>query len=104
MFDQMIKFVASEIVLDEYGDQKRKTTERIVWAELKSISQNEFYQAHAIGMKPELKFKLADYLEYRNEKHLKYKEFGELEEQTYTVIRTHRTGNELEIICKRGAE
>ena len=104
MYDQPIKLVASEKKIDEYGDIDREINERTVFAELKSVSQTEFYQANALGLKPELKFKIPDYLEYQNEKQIKYQAFGEDKEETYTVIRTFRTGNELEIVCKRGVE
>lgn len=104
MYDQVIKLVASTKMLDEYGDQNATRTERQVFAALKSIGQSEFYQAQALGLKPELKFILPDYLEYQNEKHLKYRGFNETEEQIYSVIRTFRSGNELEIVCKRGVE
>lgn len=104
MYDQPIKLISNLKEINEYGDHVAAPTERTVFAELKSVGQSEFYQAHALGLKPELKFKIADYLEYRNEKQLKYKDFGELEEQIYSVIRTFRDGNELEIVCKRGVD
>ena len=104
MYDQLIKLVTSKKTLDDHGDHVVEHTERQVLAELMSIGQSEFYQAQAVGLKPELKFKLPDYLEYQNEKHLKYQGFNETEEQLYTVIRTFRNGNELEIVCKRGVD
>ena len=104
MYDSVITLVNVQKNVDEYGDMDIKETERRVFAELKSIGQTEFYQAQALGLKPEIKFKLSDYLEYQNEKYLKYKGFNEKEEQIYSVIRTYRNGNELEIVCKRGVE
>ena len=104
MYDQVIKLVSSEKTVDEFGDHVVKKTERPVMAELMSVGQSEFYKAQAIGLKPDLKFKLSDYLEYQNEKHLKYQGFNETEELKYTVIRTYRKGNELEIVCKRGVD
>lgn len=104
MYDQVIKLIKSEKAIDEYGDTVVSQTERTVFAELKSIGQSEFYQAQALGLKPEIKFKFSDYLDYQNEKHIKYQGFNEAEEQIYSVIRTFRDGNELEIVCKRGVE
>jgi len=104
MYDQQIKLITSIKKIDEYGNQEVAQIERTVFAELKSIGQNEYYQARAQGLKPELKFKLPDYLEYQNEEHIKYQGFGESEERIYNVIRTYRDGNELELVCKRGVD
>lgn len=104
MYDQRIKLVSVIKDTDDYGDTVTTTQEREVSAELKSIGQAEFYQAHAVGLKPELKFVLPDYLEYQGEKILKYQDFNEAEEQEYSIIRTFRNGNELEVVCKRGVD
>lgn len=55
-------------------------------------------------MKPEIKFVLADYLEYKYEPIIRYQAFNETEEKEYSVIRTYRNGNQIEIICQRGVE
>ena len=60
-------------------------------ATLRSIGQSEFYQAHAAGYKPELKFVLADYLDYNGEDLVKHD--GTL----YRDLRTFRNGLELEL-------
>lgn len=61
-------------------------------ATLRSIGQSEFYQAHAAGYKPELKFVLADYLDYNGEDLVKH------EGRLYRVLRTFRNGLELELV------
>lgn len=104
MYNEVIKLVAEAKSVDEYGDTIAVETERKVFAELKSIGQSEFYQAHAVGLKPEIKFVLSDYLEYANEKIVKYQAFNQTEEEAYTVLRTYRNGNELELVCKRGID
>ena len=104
MYDQIIKLVSETYQIDEYGDKVADRTERTIFAELKSIGQSEFYQAQAVGLKPELKFVLPDFLEYQGEKSLKFQDFNETEEQEYSIIRTYRNGNELEIVCKRGVD
>ena len=76
---------------DDYGDLVVQETTREVFGRLGSISQAEFYQAHAVGLKPELKFILADYLDYENETEVEY--LG----QRYRVLRTFRNGQELEL-------
>jgi SPP1 family predicted phage head-tail adaptor len=104
MFDSVIKLISESKVVDEYGDLESKETERSVFAELRSVGQSEFYQAQALGLKPEIKFVLSDYLEYQGEQKLRFQGFGETEEKEYAVLRTFRNGNTLELVCKRGID
>lgn len=104
MFDSVIKLISETKAVDAYGDMSVEETEISVFAELKSIGQSEFYQAQALGLKPEIKFVLPDYLEYKGEKRIKFQGFGEDEEREYTVLRTFRNGNMLEVVCKRGID
>ena len=76
---------------DDYGDPVAAETTREVFGRLGSIGQSEFYQAHAVGLKPELKFILADYLDYENETEVEH------HGQRYRVLRTFRNGQELEL-------
>lgn len=103
MFNEYIELIEESKTADAYGDLQITRTSKTVFAELKSITQSEFYQAQAAGLKPEIKFVIADYLDYNNQKVVKYKPFnGSIEE--YAVIRTYRNGNMLEIVCKRGVD
>ena len=70
---------------------------RTVFCDLRSIGQKEFYEASARDFYPEKKFVLADYLEYEDE------ELVEYEGRRYRVLRTFRTGQELEIIVTRAS-
>ncbi|WP_300572179.1 hypothetical protein [uncultured Acetatifactor sp.] len=83
---------------DSYGDPAMELKmSDAVFAELKSIGQSEFYQAQTAGQKPEVKFKLTDYMDYQGQRYLIH------EGVRYTVLRTYRTaGNELEITCYGG--
>lgn len=103
MYNEVIKLISESKSVDDYGDAVVVTSEREVFAGLRSIGQSEFYQAKAAGLKPEIKFILPDFLEYHDEKRLKYTTFNG-EEEEYTVIRTYRNNNELELICKRGID
>lgn len=103
MYNEIIILISENKTVDEYGDTIVTEEERTVFAELKSIGQSEFYQAQAVGLKPEIKFVLPDFLEYNNEKKLKYTQFN-AEEEVYTVLRTYRNNNELELVCKRGID
>lgn len=81
--------------VDDYGDPVITETARDVFAKMGSIGQKEFYQAHAVGLQPEIKFVLADYLDYEGENLVQY------EGQRYRVLRTYRKGQELEITVFR---
>lgn len=78
--------------MDELITLVSDAEQRELVATLRSIGQSEFYQAHAAGYKPELKFVLADYLDYNGEDLIKYD--GNL----YRVLRTFRNGLEQEIV------
>lgn len=95
MYDQVITLINDEKTVDECGDLKTTETGRQVFAELRSIGQTEFYQAQAVGLKPEIKFVLADYYDYQNEQTLEH------EGTRYRVLRTYRTGHQLEITAYR---
>lgn len=73
------------------------TTRREVFCSLASIGQKEFYAAQATDYQPELKFILADYLDYAGETLVKYGA------DLYRVIRTYRAGQALEIIVGRAS-
>lgn len=77
---------------DSHGDLVTTETAREVLAELSSIGQKEFYEAHAKGLKPELKFTLTDYLDYEGETLVEYNG------KRYRVLRTFRNGQKLELI------
>lgn len=70
---------------------------RDVFCGLRSVGHTEFYEAHAVDYHPELKFVLADYLDYEGETLVKYRS------DLYRVIRTYRTGRELEITVGRAS-
>lgn len=89
------KDTSGNIITDEYGDPITREVSRQVFCGIRSIGQKEFYQAHANGLKPEIKFVLADYLDYENEM------LAVHNGQRYRVLRTYRVGNELEIVCYR---
>lgn len=70
-------------------------TARTVFCSLRSIGQREFYEAYASDFHPEVKFVLADYLDYDNET------MAEHNGQRYRILRTYRTGQELELTAER---
>ena len=90
--NEVLTLIRQTQAADEYGDLVATEATREVFGRLGSIGQAEFYQAHAVGLKPELKFILADYLDYENETLVEY--LG----QRYRVLRTFRNGQELELV------
>jgi len=122
MYNDVIYLIKDTRTVNEYGDMVTTQTERAVFAQVKSIGQSEFYQAAAVGLKPEIKFVIADYLDYDEEKKLRYTPFppevnpsegltpslGDYPSNTttdiYDILRTYRTGNALEIVCYRGVD
>lgn len=104
MFNEVISLKKEVNTVNEYGDPVQTFTTRQVFAEVKSISQTEFYQAQATGLKPEIKFVIADFYDYQDEKIISYKAYGQSTAEDYTVLRTYRTKTNLEIVCKRGIE
>ena len=53
------------------------------------------------------RFILADYLDYSGQKVVRYRPFTGAETDPlieYTVIRTYRSGNQLELTCRRGVD
>ena len=70
---------------------------RTVFCRVASIGQREFYEAQAVDVYPEYKFILADYLDYNNERLCEYAG------QRYRVLRTYRSGQELELVVVRAS-
>lgn len=93
--DEVLILITVTQHVDEYGDLVAAETFRQVFARLGSIGQKEFYQAQAVGLQPELKFVLADYLDYNGEALVEH------DGQRYRVLRTYRAGQELELTVYR---
>ena len=104
MYNEVITLRTISRTTNSYDDLVNTTSDRQVFARLLSIGQSEFYQAAASGFKPEVKFVLADFLDYNNEKYVLYQPYGTSEAEVYSVIRTYRNGNELELTCQRGVD
>lgn len=96
MYNEVIYFLTTQSTTNEVGDPIETQEKAMRFAKVKSIGQSEFYQAQAQGLKPEIKFVLADYLDYDNQEEVIYNGFR------YKVLRTFRTGNEIEIVCYGG--
>lgn len=97
--DEILTLIQQTRGSDEYGDPVITETTRVLLCREASIGQSEFYQAHANGLKAELKLIIADYLDYNGEQLLRYTPLGQSKENTYRILRTYRNGQELELTC-----
>jgi hypothetical protein len=98
---EVLTLIKRSVTSDEYGDPVVAETERTLFCREASVGQREFYQAHAVGLKPEIKLVIADYLDYHGEQLLYYVPMGQTEPELFRVLRTYRTGQELELVCYR---
>lgn len=89
--NEKITLIGYTETTDEYGRTSRVETRKDVLAEVKSISQSEFYQAQGAGLKPIFKFVIADYYDYNDEKEVEYNN------TRYSVERTYREKINLEL-------
>ena len=91
--NDVIQLIRITQTVDAYGDPVMKETARQVFCCVASVGTKEFYQAAAIGLQPEIKFVLADYLDYEGEQLVEHNGC------TYHVLRTYRDGQALELTC-----
>lgn len=98
MYNDVIELGKPAITEDEYGNQSKEYVFKEVFAEVKSVSQSEYYTAAQSGFKPVFKFILADYYDYDEEDTVLYG--GVL----YHIIRTYRNGLQLELTVEKKVE
>lgn len=103
MYNDIIKLqtLTSETVNDE-ADRVPTYTSKEIFAEKKSVGMKETYEALSVGLKPEMVFEIADYLDYSNQQFLTYEEVAGVS-VTYKVLRTYRKipSTKLEITVTR---
>lgn len=83
--DDAITLIAEEVVgYDDYGNEQIAVRERELMCQVYGVTRNEFYQAAAVNLQPELTVRLSDFADYEGEKQAIY--HGE----PYSIIRTYR--------------
>lgn len=93
LFRDVIKLIWLESFINDIGDLEENEIEREVFANKKSVRASEFYQAMAIGLRPEIMFEIRA-SEYLDERSLIW------ENRKYDIIRTYsKNGEMLELIC-----
>ena len=89
---------------NDYGDLVKTETRRTVYAGEYSVGMTEVYQGMAVGFKPEVKFRLENWLDYKGEEKVEYTPFGTSEVIKLRVLRTFNDGDALELTCYRDNE
>lgn len=96
LWNEVIELVKETARTNEMGDPVTKLTYRIVYADKKGVRQSEFYQANAIGLKPELMYVINEH-DYEGERLIRVDK-----KLLYDIIRTYPAKNEgLELVCSR---
>jgi SPP1 family predicted phage head-tail adaptor len=96
MFASRITLIKVEEKKDRRGDIVELKTERRVWADIKTATRSEFYQAQTAGMKAEFAITMWAH-EYHGEERI---EHGR---EAYEVIRSFIAKNDyIELVCRRG--
>jgi len=92
IFDE-IKLLTIQKVKDEDGYEEDVTTERPVFAEIKSVRRNEFFLALQAGIEESIVFDMWNH-EYSGERYLLHND------KKYKVIRAYsKDGERIELSC-----
>lgn len=96
MYDHIIELGRITYTQNAYGQEVETKVWKEVFADIRSVSRQEFYSAAMSGIRPTVVFALADYYDYDDEKIIRY------DGKTYDVIRTYRRADfdELEITAE----
>lgn len=94
LWRDVIDLTAITSSTDNVGDQVEVETKTTVYCNKKSVRQSEFYQAMAIGLKPEFMFQVR-IMDYSGQEWLYY------DNKKYQIIRTYTKNDEIiELVCK----
>lgn len=90
----VITLITQTITTDKYGNEVATETEKTVFCEVDSISQTEFFAAENTELNPEYKFTIF-FGDYDGQALVKFNG------ARYSVYRTYRTGDNLELYTER---
>lgn len=91
--NDVITLIAERRHTDKFGDAKIIEEKTTIYADVASVGYREFYEANALGLKPEIKFIIADYYDYDLQHIVEYNG------TRYNVLRSYRVGQRLELTC-----
>ena len=89
----VIQLLTETYTLDEYGNELATTTTKKVFAEVKSITQSEFFKAGETGHRPAFRFDVFQG-DYANEKLCTYKD------AEYYIYRAFLRGDTYELYAE----
>lgn len=89
---------------NEYGDLVKVELRRTVYAGEYSVGMSEVYQGMAVGFKPEVKFRVENWLDYQGEEQVEYTPFGMTTPVRLRVLRTYNSGDAIELTCYKDNE
>ncbi|MBT2722312.1 phage head closure protein [Bacillus sp. ISL-46] len=93
LFRDVIDLISVTLTENDMADTIEIKSNRQIFANKKSISQSEFYQAASTGLKPEIKFEVRS-SEYLDEPKLLFNG------KEYEILRTFdKNGEIIELIC-----
>lgn len=97
MYNEVITLLTITEESDGMDTIETITKETDLFAKALSVGMKESYEAKSVGLKPELVFEIADYLDYEGQEEIRFND------ERYKVLRTYRKkdGNELEITVTR---
>jgi len=93
MFKDVIELVSFDIIKDELHQEIEIESNRLVFANKKSASQSEFFNAGQNGFKPQYVFTVR-LIDYDEESLLLFNE------KRYSIYRTYETGENMELYCE----
>lgn len=93
MFKDVVKLITVSFKLDELAQQIEVKNERTVFANKKSVSQSEFFNAGQVGLKPQYLFEIR-LSEYGGEGELVFNN------KSYSIYRTYEKGENIELYCE----
>lgn len=96
MFKDVLNLISITTTVNAVGDSIEAESKKEVYADKQSIKRNEFYQAAATGLRPELMFIIRT-IDYSQEPRLEYPVDSE---KYYTIIRIYEKGEFIELISQ----
>lgn len=94
-YDHEVTLIKNKTTYDDIGNPITQQERTTVLCKLSSVGTNEFYQASAQGLKPDIEFTIHGY-EYDGQSEVVF------QGDEYKVIRTYRKDfEEIELTCQR---
>ena len=90
-FDEVCFLLDVRRTVTDTGALREELQRTQVFCQAKSIGYREFYQAAAVGLKPQFTLVIAEYLEYSGQKQLEFRG------QRYDILKTYQKGGSREL-------